>query len=173
MPTNQSESLKVLVRCRPLNGKELKARSTKCIEIQGNDALNACCSTIKLFSPRNARRKISRVFRFDAIYDETQRTEQIFIDSLRPLIFDVVSFGFSGTIFAYGQTGSGYNENQNFLLHKNRAQTNFRFMSRPIAFWQGYFRNRFFYSSKSKTKASFQYSERLRLDSKVLSRYIT
>lgn len=58
-------------------------------------------------SPRKSRRRISRLFRFDAIYDESHRTEDIFHDFIQSLVYDVTLYGYSGTVFAYGQTGSG------------------------------------------------------------------
>ena len=106
MRSQQSESVKVLIRCRPLNAKEVHSHSTKCIEILHSDH-KSNRSTVKLFSPKKNRRRISRLFRFDSIYDENHRTEEIFDDFVQPLVDDVVSFGYSGTVFAYGQTGSG------------------------------------------------------------------
>jgi hypothetical protein len=78
----------------------------KCIEIQPLDHKTRQCS-IRLFSPKKSRRRLSRLFRFDAIYDEHHRTEHIFNDFVQSSVYDVILFGYSATIFAYGQTGSG------------------------------------------------------------------
>lgn len=106
MLSHKSESVKVLIRCRPFNQKELINHSIKCIDIQQIDK-KSHQNIIKLISPKRYRRRISRVFRFDSIYDENHRTEQIFQDFIQPLVCDATLYGYSGTIFAYGQTGSG------------------------------------------------------------------
>jgi hypothetical protein len=106
MLSHKSESVKVLIRCRPFNQKEIINHSIKCIDIQQIDNKNHQCF-IKLISPKRYRRRISRLFRFDSIYDENQRTEHIFQDFIQSLVCDVTLHGYSGTIFAYGQTGSG------------------------------------------------------------------
>ncbi|CAF0775715.1 unnamed protein product [Adineta steineri] len=106
MLSQKSESVKVLIRCRPFNQKEIVNHSIKCIDIQQLNNKNHQCS-IKLISPKRYRRRISRLFRFDAIYDENQRTEHIFQDFIQSLVCDTILHGYSGTVFAYGQTGSG------------------------------------------------------------------
>ncbi|CAF2498928.1 unnamed protein product [Rotaria sp. Silwood2] len=106
MLSNKSESVKVLIRCRPFNQKEIINHSIKCIDIQQLDNKNHQC-IIKLISPKRYRRRISRLFRFDSFYDENHRTEHIFQDFVQSLVCDVTLNGYSGTVFAYGQTGSG------------------------------------------------------------------
>ena len=106
MLSQHSESVKVLVRCRPFSAKEQLNHPTKCIEIQSMEQKKGRC-LVKLLSPKRYRRRISRLFRFDAIYDEHQRTEDIFRDFIQSLVYDVTLYGYSGTVFAYGQTGSG------------------------------------------------------------------
>ncbi|CAF0928394.1 unnamed protein product [Rotaria sp. Silwood1] len=106
MLSNKSESVKVLIRCRPFNQKEIINHSIKCIDIQQLDNKNHQC-IIKLISPKRYRRRISRLFRFDSFYDENHRTEHIFQDFVQSLVYDVTLNGYSGTVFAYGQTGSG------------------------------------------------------------------
>ncbi|CAF3426388.1 unnamed protein product [Rotaria socialis] len=106
MLSNKSESVKVLIRCRPFNQTEIINHSIKCIDIQQLDNKNRQC-TIKLISPKRYRRRISRLFRFDSFYDENHPTEHIFQDFIQSLVSDVTLNGYSGTVFAYGQTGSG------------------------------------------------------------------
>lgn len=106
LSTHKSESVKVIVRCRPFNQKETINHSSKCLDIQQLDKKKHQ-SIIKLISPRRSRRRISRLFRFDAIYDENHRTEDIFRDFVQSLVCDATLYGYSGTVFAYGQTGSG------------------------------------------------------------------
>lgn len=106
MLSQKSESVKVLIRCRPFNQKEMLSHTIKCIEIQEFPAKKTPC-VVKLISPKRYRRRISRLFRFDSIYDENQRTEHIFQDFVQSLVCDATLHGYSGTVFAYGQTGSG------------------------------------------------------------------
>ncbi|CAF0924091.1 unnamed protein product [Adineta ricciae] len=106
MLSQKSESVRVLIRCRPFNQKEILSRAIKCIEIQDFPTKKTPC-VVKLISPRRYRRRISRLFRFDSIYDENQRTEHIFQDFVQSLVCDATLHGYSGTVFAYGQTGSG------------------------------------------------------------------
>jgi kinesin family protein 3/17 len=108
MLSHKSESVKVLIRCRPFNQKEIINHCIKCIDIQPIDQnKNSHQCIIKLISPKKYRRRISRLFRFDSIYDENHRTEHIFQDFVQSLVSDVTLNGYSGTVFAYGQTGSG------------------------------------------------------------------
>jgi hypothetical protein len=106
MFAQKSESVKVIIRCRPFNQKEIIHHSNRCLDIQQFDKKNHQ-SIIKLISPKRHRRRIARLFRFDAIYDENARTENIFQDFVQSLVHDVTLHGYSGTVFAYGQTGSG------------------------------------------------------------------
>jgi hypothetical protein len=46
------------------------------------------------------------VFAFDAVFDESSHTSQVYQDIARPIVKGVAS-GRHGTIFSYGQTGSG------------------------------------------------------------------
>jgi hypothetical protein len=106
MLPQKSESVKVLIRCRPFNQKEIINHSNKCIDIQQIDKKTHQC-VIKLINPKRYRRRISRLFRFDSIYDENHRTEHLFQDFVQSLVSDATLSGYSGTVFAYGQTGSG------------------------------------------------------------------
>jgi hypothetical protein len=106
MFSQKSESVKVIIRCRPFNQKEIIHRSNRCLEIQQIDRKNHQ-AIIKLISPKRHRRRIARLFRFDGIYDENHRTENIFQDFVQSLVRDATLHGYSGTVFAYGQTGSG------------------------------------------------------------------
>ena len=106
LSSHKSESVKVIVRCRPFNQKEILNHFIRCVDIQQPEKKKHH-SIIKLTSPRRCRRRVSRLFRFDAIYDENHRTEDIFQDFIQSLVCDATLHGYSGTVFAYGQTGSG------------------------------------------------------------------
>uniref|UniRef100_A0A3Q0KEE7 Kinesin-like protein n=1 Tax=Schistosoma mansoni TaxID=6183 RepID=A0A3Q0KEE7_SCHMA len=95
-----SESVKVVVRCRPLNEKEASAGHKKCVFI---DCSNG---TVEVRNPNAKPNDDPKRFRFDAVYDENSKQKDLYDETFRDLINSVLD-GFNGTIFAYGQTGTG------------------------------------------------------------------
>ncbi|CAH8831112.1 unnamed protein product [Trichobilharzia szidati] len=95
-----SETVKVVVRCRPLNERETLAGYEKCVFV---DVPNA---TIEVRNPKGKPDEAPRRFTFDLVYDENSTQRDLFDESFRDLITSVLE-GFNGTIFAYGQTGTG------------------------------------------------------------------
>ncbi|KAF1789195.1 Kinesin-like protein [Phytophthora cactorum] len=88
--SKDKETVKVVVRCRPLFGKEL---------VEGRKSivtLDQAAALISLKCPDNGQIKS---FTFDSVYDENTSQR----NSTTKSIFD----GYNGTIFAYGQTGCG------------------------------------------------------------------
>ncbi|XP_060907633.1 kinesin-like protein KIF3C [Labrus mixtus] len=96
-----SESVKVVVRCRPLNRKEESNGPAGTI-IQMDIRLGQ----VILRNPRAPSSEPQKTFTFDAVYDANSKQRDLYDESVRPLI-DSVLDGFNGTIFAYGQTGTG------------------------------------------------------------------
>ncbi|XP_061742175.1 kinesin-like protein KIF17 isoform X2 [Nerophis ophidion] len=94
-----SESVKVVVRCRPLNDRE-KALSSKIVVTVD---LQRCQCFIKKPSMTD---EPAKQFTFDGTYFTDQTTEMMYNESAYPLV-EGVTEGYNGTIFAYGQTGSG------------------------------------------------------------------
>ncbi|CAG5978438.1 unnamed protein product [Menidia menidia] len=94
-----SESVKVVVRCRPLNDRE-KALSSKVI--LSMDLHRGQC----LISKPGAGDEPPKQFTFDGTYYIDQTTEQMYNEIAYALV-EGVTEGYNGTIFAYGQTGSG------------------------------------------------------------------
>ncbi|CAH8491006.1 unnamed protein product [Heterobilharzia americana] len=94
------ECVKVLVRCRPLNKKEVEAGHERCVFVDTSNA------TIEVRNPRGKPEDAPRRFTFDSVYDENSTQRDLYDESFRDLI-DSVLEGFNGTIFAYGQTGTG------------------------------------------------------------------
>ncbi|XP_077429734.1 kinesin-like protein KIF17 isoform X2 [Vanacampus margaritifer] len=94
-----SESVKVVVRCRPLNDRETVAGSKMVLTMD----LQRCQCFIK--KPTLADEP-PKQFTFDGTYFTDQTTEQMYNESAYPLV-EGVTEGYNGTIFAYGQTGSG------------------------------------------------------------------
>ncbi|XP_077581597.1 kinesin-like protein KIF17 [Stigmatopora nigra] len=94
-----SESVKVVVRCRPLSDKEEALGSKMVLSMD----LQLCQCFIE--KPTSSHEP-SKQFTFDGAYFTQQTTEQMYNESAYPLVEGVIE-GYNGTIFAYGQTGSG------------------------------------------------------------------
>nr|XP_057912856.1 kinesin-like protein KIF3C [Doryrhamphus excisus] len=96
-----SESVKVVVRCRPLNRKEQSNGPSG-----GIVQMDLRLGQVILRNPRASHSEPQKTFTFDAVYDANSKQRDLYDESVRPLI-DSVLAGFNGTIFAYGQTGTG------------------------------------------------------------------
>ncbi|XP_071388547.1 kinesin-like protein KIF3C isoform X1 [Centroberyx affinis] len=96
-----SESVKVVVRCRPLNRKEESNGP-----VGGILQMDLRLGQVVLRNPRAPPSEPQKTFTFDAVYDANSKQRDLYDESVRPLI-DSVLAGFNGTIFAYGQTGTG------------------------------------------------------------------
>uniref|UniRef100_G3NVW1 Kinesin-like protein n=2 Tax=Gasterosteus aculeatus aculeatus TaxID=481459 RepID=G3NVW1_GASAC len=96
-----SESVKVVVRCRPLNRKEESHGPAG-----GIVQMDVRLGQVILRNPRAPASEPQKTFTFDAVYDGNSKQGDLYDESVRPLI-DSVLAGFNGTIFAYGQTGTG------------------------------------------------------------------
>mmetsp|Transcript_87412 Transcript_87412/g.155035 ORF Transcript_87412/g.155035 Transcript_87412/m.155035 type:complete len:784 (+) Transcript_87412:57-2408(+) len=96
---SSGECVKVVVRVRPLSGKEIsEGREVIAVmDIKRGIAI--------LKKPGGADRE-SKDFTFDAVFDASMSQQQIFDDTAADIL-DSVMDGFNGTIFAYGQTGAG------------------------------------------------------------------
>ncbi|CAJ1050164.1 kinesin-like protein KIF17 isoform X2 [Xyrichtys novacula] len=94
-----SESVRVVVRCRPLNDRE-KALCSKMVVFMD---LHRCQCFIE---KPGAVDEPPKQFTFDGTYFTDQSTEQMYNEVAYPLV-EGTTEGYNGTIFAYGQTGSG------------------------------------------------------------------
>ncbi|XP_074527542.1 kinesin-like protein KIF17 [Halichoeres trimaculatus] len=94
-----SESVKVVVRCRPLNDREKDLCSKMVLTMD----LHRCQCFIE--KPGSVDEP-AKQFTFDGTYFIDQTTEQMYNEIAYPLV-EGVTEGYNGTIFAYGQTGSG------------------------------------------------------------------
>ena len=98
MISNSTETVKVMVRVRPMNTKEK----------------NLNCQTIVKVDKTNNQIELTRVdeqappkgFAYDSVYDEDAEQQAVYDESAFPLVESVIQ-GYNGTIFAYGQTGCG------------------------------------------------------------------
>ncbi|XP_016524465.1 kinesin-like protein KIF17 isoform X1 [Poecilia formosa] len=94
-----SESVKVVVRCRPLDDRE---KTLGCKMVLSMDVHRCQCFIVK----PGAVEEPPKQFTFDGTYYINQTTEQLYNEIAYPLI-EGVTEGYNGTVFAYGQTGSG------------------------------------------------------------------
>ncbi|NXM09345.1 KIF3B protein, partial [Tyrannus savana] len=95
-----SESVRVVVRCRPMNSKEKTASYEKVVNV------DVKLGQVSVKNPRGASHELPKTFTFDAVYDWNSKQVELYDETFRPLV-DSVLQGFNGTIFAYGQTGTG------------------------------------------------------------------
>lgn len=99
--SKSSETVKVVVRCRPMNEKERVANFERVVSV------DVKLGQVVVRNPRGASSHDHRkVFTFDSVYDWSSKQMELYDETFRPLV-DSVLFGFNGTIFAYGQTGTG------------------------------------------------------------------
>ena len=92
-----SESVRVVVRCRPMNGKEKAASYDKVVDV------DVKLGQVSVKNPRGVAHEMPKTFTFDAVYDWNAKQFELYDETFRPLV-DSVLQGFNGTIFAYGQT---------------------------------------------------------------------
>ncbi|ORZ11074.1 hypothetical protein BCR42DRAFT_454115 [Absidia repens] len=102
-------NIKVVVRCRPLNSRELKRGATPLIEMKGDQTI--------ISKPLDARTgkesEDHKAFTFDKSYwsadkdDPTYADQQTVYNDLGEDLLNHAFNGYNCCIFAYGQTGSG------------------------------------------------------------------
>jgi kinesin family protein 11 len=92
------ENVQVLVRCRPLNDRELADKQTSVVKCyDGQKQL--------VVQPKGSKVP-SKTFYFDSIFGPERTQRDLFQSSILPIIDEVLD-GYSCTIFAYGTTGTG------------------------------------------------------------------
>ncbi|KAJ8355502.1 hypothetical protein SKAU_G00182960 [Synaphobranchus kaupii] len=94
------ETVKVVVRCRPLSRKEEATGYESIVD------MDVKLGQVALRNPKAPHGELLKTFTFDAVYDASSKQSDLYDETVRPLI-DSVLLGFNGTIFAYGQTGTG------------------------------------------------------------------
>lgn len=95
----RSECVKVVVRCRPLQEKELQKGYERVVDMDTKRGV------IEMRNPKQPSDQ-KRTFTFDTVYDWNSRQRELYDETFRDLVENVLQ-GFNGTIFAYGQTGTG------------------------------------------------------------------
>ncbi|XP_006816493.1 kinesin-II 95 kDa subunit-like [Saccoglossus kowalevskii] len=100
MSKKGAECVKVVVRCRPINEKEIKDGHERVVDMDVKRGM----ITVRNIQAGNTQQP--RNFTFDAVYDWNSKQVDLYDETFRVLV-DSVLEGFNGTIFAYGQTGTG------------------------------------------------------------------
>ncbi|KAJ8687373.1 hypothetical protein QAD02_023167 [Eretmocerus hayati] len=96
-----TQCVQVVVRCRPMDEKEKARGYSRVVEVVPSRGV------VEIRNPaEDASKDAVKVFSFDSVYDWNSTQQDIYEETVRPLVFSVLD-GFNGTIFAYGQTGTG------------------------------------------------------------------
>lgn len=96
----KQECVTVVVRCRPMSPKEKSMGYQQVVEMWTDQG------TVLIRNLKETHKDPVKTFTFDAVYDWTSTQQELFDETVRPLIESVLN-GFNATIFAYGQTGTG------------------------------------------------------------------
>lgn len=96
--------IRVAVRKRPLNSKELQKNDIDIIEVKNSSEL-----IVKELKNKVDLTKYieEHHYAFDCVFDENVSNESIYLELVRPMVDAAFSNKFKITCFAYGQTGSG------------------------------------------------------------------
>jgi kinesin family protein 3/17 len=119
MLKDKSESVKVVMRCRPLTPKEMEEQR-ECIVNVDMDI-----GSIQVYNPQNIKELKS--FTFDHTYDWRATQQLIFEQTALPILESIME-GYNGTIFAYGQTGTG----KTYTMEGNDNETDKGIIPRSI-----------------------------------------
>ena len=115
IPSYQSiPKIRVIVRKRPLSKKELSKSDQDVVEIRNNRQVVVKELKVKVDLTKYIE---EHSFNFDLAFDETVTNEQIYLQTVRPMI-EAAFHKVKVTCFAYGQTGSG----KTFTMMGNRRQ---------------------------------------------------
>ena len=92
------ETVKVVVRCRPLMSKEKTQGHKNIVTVDEKNG------TVDVNGKELG--KDSKRYTYDQVYGQDSKQEVIYKNAFNPLIQSAID-GYNGTIFAYGQTGTG------------------------------------------------------------------
>jgi len=95
-----TECVKVVLRCRPMNRREREDERKWTLEIDEQKG------SIQLFNPKMDDSEPPKSFTFDGAFGECSKQCDVYAATGFPIVESVLD-GYNGTIFAYGQTGTG------------------------------------------------------------------
>jgi len=93
-----AECVRVVVRCRPLNARELADGRQVIVGVDTKTA------QVSLRPPNGT--DAPKAFTFDAAFDPSSTQREVYVNTAMAIVNSVLS-GYNGTVFAYGQTGTG------------------------------------------------------------------
>ena len=115
IPSYQSiPKIRVIVRKRPLSRKELSKNDQDIVDIRNNRQVVVKELKVKVDLTKFIE---EHAFNFDLAFDESITNEQIYLQTVRPMI-EAAFHKIKVTCFAYGQTGSG----KTYTMMGNRRQ---------------------------------------------------
>ena len=115
IPSYQSiPKIRVIVRKRPLGKKEIAKNDTDVVDIRNNKQVVVKELKVKVDLTKYVE---EHAFNFDLAFDENVNNEQIYLQTVRPMI-EAAFHKTKVTCFAYGQTGSG----KTFTMMGNKKQ---------------------------------------------------
>eukprot|EP00644_Phytophthora_capsici_P005139 jgi/Phyca11/4262/fgenesh1_pm.PHYCAscaffold_1_\ len=98
--SKNDECVRVMVRIRPMSGKEVQDGR------QEVTTANFDRAEVSILNPVAATSEPPKSFTFDAAFGAKSTQQQVY-DTAATEIVEAVMEGYNGTIFAYGQTGAG------------------------------------------------------------------
>ncbi|KAL4230043.1 Kinesin-like protein kif3a [Mactra antiquata] len=101
MPERDGDSVRVCVRCRPMNDTE---KGQGCTQVVNVDTVRKNITVSH--KDHTSRGEPPKTFSFDQVYAPDSKQADLYNETARPIV-DFVLEGYNGTIFAYGQTGTG------------------------------------------------------------------
>lgn len=101
MPVDtESDNVRVVVRCRPMNEKEISSHCGVAVNVEEGRGM----ITVKNSGARSG--EPPKQFTYDRVFGPDTKQVDVYNDAARPIVNCVLE-GYNGTIFAYGQTGTG------------------------------------------------------------------
>ena len=97
---SKAETVKVAVRCRPINSKEKADGHYDVVTVDSSR------NQILVKDPNDPDASKQRTFTFDYAYGSNSTQKQVYEQCASGIVASVIE-GYNGTLFAYGQTGTG------------------------------------------------------------------
>jgi len=98
--TKNTESVRVVLRCRPLQSQEIQDQRTSIVKV------NHIRSEVSIANPKAQTSEGPKAFFFNDVFNSETSQKDIYDQVAFPLV-DSVLHGYNGTILAYGQPGAG------------------------------------------------------------------
>eukprot|EP00727_Mastigamoeba_balamuthi_P004226 m51a1_g13800 putative kinesin-like protein kif3b (719) ;mRNA; f:360626-363315 len=96
---HSAENVRVFIRARPLNPKELDAKCQPIVKMDKK------MGTVELVPPKYERAE-QQVWTFDGVFNDDSTQQEVYNAGAAHIVESVLG-GYNGTIFAYGQTSAG------------------------------------------------------------------